>query len=50
MAGMPEPMPVIANHLRAVAEGAPPPPVPSGLPDELGSILEALNEAIATAG
>jgi tetratricopeptide (TPR) repeat protein len=45
LAKLPAPLPVVGAFLHAVATGAPVPPVPPGLPDELTQILTALAAA-----
>jgi tetratricopeptide (TPR) repeat protein len=46
MAGAPEPFPTLGSFLQKIADRAPLPPVPTGLPAELGKIVEALAQAI----
>ena len=46
MAGAPEPFPALGAFLQKIADREPLPPVPAGLPAELGKIVEALAEAI----
>jgi hypothetical protein len=43
---LPPPLGAVGPFLRAVADGEVVPPVPAGLPDELGQILRALVEAV----
>ncbi len=46
LAGLPEPLGAVGGFLHEVAQGGALPPVPQGLPEELGRILEGLVAAV----